>query len=207
MKTLIIKKNKQQGFSAVEILIAIFILSLIIVAVVSFQIDIFSLNKSSGDNLNIQEDLRRTLKTLSAEIRSMSPSNMGAYPIIQAGTSTLVFYDNIDNDTLVEKVRYFLVGTTLKKGVIKPTGSPLTYNSANETFKELAHNVANATTSIFSYYDSSYDGNSSPLTQPVDSSLVRLIKAEIIIDENPTKAPPPISLTTQVSIRNIKDNL
>jgi hypothetical protein len=137
----------------------------------------------------------------------MAPSNMGAYPIIEAGTSTLSFYTNADSDSLQEKVRYFLEDTTLKKGTIKPTGDPLIYNEASETTKELAHDIANGTTSIFYYYDTNYDGASDPLDQPADIPLIRLIKINVIIDNDQTKLPPPLSMTTQVSIRNLKDNL
>ena len=45
----------------------------------------------------------------------------------------------LDDDGLKEKIRYYLTGTTLKKGVIKPTGSPPVYLSANESC--LAHLV------------------------------------------------------------------
>jgi hypothetical protein len=137
----------------------------------------------------------------------MSPSAMGAYAIVQAATSSLTFYDDIDNDSSIEKVRYFLSGSTLKKGVVEPSGSPLNYNGT-ETIKELVHNIANnATTSIFSYYDSSYAGTSSPLALPVNVLSVRLIKVSLVIDSDPLKPPAPIYMSTQVSIRNIKDNL
>jgi len=202
-----LKKNKQKGFSTLEMIIAMFIFLIIGIAIVTFQLNLFSLNKISGNNLIAQEDMRQILKTIASEIRSMAPSNMGAYPITEAGTSTLSFYTNTDSDSLQEKVRYFLEDTTLKKGTIKPTGNPLIYNDASETIKELAHDMANGTTSIFYYYDTDYDGTSDPLDQPVDIPLIRLIKVNVIIDNDPIKSPPPLSMTTQVSIRNLKDNL
>jgi type II secretory pathway pseudopilin PulG len=201
------KQKKQGGFSIIEMIIVIFILTLISILVVNFQLDIFSLNRLSSDNLNIQTNLRQSLKTLTAEIRSAIPSTLGAYPLVQTSTSSLVFYTNTDSDTLVEKVRYFLDGQTFKKGTVKPTGSPLTYNPANESFKTLADNVTNSETAIFDYYNTDYDGTSPALSQPVDSGLVRLIKVTLIIDEDVTKLPPPVSITTQVTPRNIKDNL
>ncbi len=206
MKKILIIKNTQAGFSLVEILVSLFIVVIIGMAIVSFQINLFSLNRISNDNLLAQEDARRALKNMSTEIRSMSPSSMGAYAIVQAATSSLTFYTNIDSDSLQEKVRYFLDGKTFKRGVVEPSGSPLNYNGT-ETTRELIHDIANATTSIFSYYNSSYDGTSAPLTQPVDTLLIRLIKINVIIDKDPLKLPPPLFMTTQVSIRNLKDNL
>lgn len=207
MQKNLFKKNSQSGISVVEIIIAIFIFSLIGLAAVSFQLDVFSLNRISGDNIVAQEDARRVLKILSKEIRSMSPSSLGAYPILQAGTSSLIFYTNIDNDSLQERVRYFLTDNTLKKGTIKPVGNPLVYDEDNEKITEIVHNVISTTTPIFSYYDTNYDGLSPALIQPVDSLLVRLIKIDLIIDDDPSKLPATLYMTTQVSIRNLKDNL
>ncbi len=201
------KINTKSGFTAVEMLIAMFIFVIIGIAAVTFQLDIFSLNRISNDNLIAQEDARRALKNISSEFRSMSPSNMGAYALVQTATSSITFYNNIDEDSPIEKVRYFLEGTTLKRGTIKPSGTPFIYNPANETVREVIHNIANASSSIFLYYDTNYDGTSEPLTDPVNTPLVRLIKVNIIIDSDPSKSPAPLYMTTQASIRNLKDNL
>jgi prepilin-type N-terminal cleavage/methylation domain-containing protein len=205
MKIKLIKKNK--GFTVIEMLITLFILTLIGIALITFQIDLFSLNKFSNNNLIAQEDARRALKNISAEIRSLSPSSLGAYALVQTATSSFTFYNNIDSDSSVEKIRYFLAGSTLKKGITKPTGNPLTYNPTNEIIIALVHNIANATTSIFNYYDTNYDGQSDPLTEPVDTAQVRLIKINLIIDADPLKPPAPLYMTTQISSRNLKDNL
>jgi len=36
---------------------------------------------------------------------------------------------------------------------------------------------------------------------------VRLVKITIVIDKDPQTPPGPMTLTTQISIRNLKDNL
>ncbi len=200
-------KNKQKGFSAVETLIALFILTVVGIVLINFQINIFSLNKISSGNLVAQEDALSILKSMTGEIRSLSQGADGSYAIAQAGTSTLTFFSDTNNDSVTEKVRYFLSGTTLKKGVTKAAGNPLTYSQSNETVKEVIHDVANATSSIFNYYDDSYDGTSAALTQPVDPILIRLVKINITIDHDTKNPPPPLFLTTQVSCRNLKDNL
>jgi len=200
-------QDSKSGFTIIEVLVSIFIFTLIGLAVYSFQHNVFSLNKIISDSLAAQDEARRAFKTMNAEIRTASPSSLGAYALSETATSSFIFYSNIDDDFYKERVRYFLQGATLKKGVIKPSGVPLTYNPANETVSELAHDVANATTSIFSYYDTNYDGTTQPLAEPINVSAVRLVKITIIIDRDPTKPPAPITLTTQISIRNLKDNL
>ncbi len=201
------QQKLRSGFSIIEVLVAIFILSLVGAAVVTFQKDVFSLNTIISNSLTAQDEARRTLKMMTAEIRPLSPSSVGAYPIAEADPTSFIFYSDIDNDQLKEQVRYFLDGPILKKGVIKPSGAPLAYNPANEIISEVIHDVANGATPIFNYYDTNYDGTTPPLAQPVDIPTVRLIKITIVIDKDSNRAPGPITLTTQVSMRNLKDNL
>ena len=195
------------GFSLIEVLVSLFILSLIGVGVFSFQKNTLSLNRTISGNLAAQDEARRAFKSMSAEVRTASPSSLGAYAIAEAATSSLTFHSNIDADALKERVRYFISGATLKKGVIKPSGSPLTYNPANERVSELIHDIRNGTTPIFSYFDTSYDGTTGALPVPVNISAVRLLKINVIIDKNPAIPPEPLTMTTQISIRNLKDNL
>lgn len=199
--------NSESGFSVIEVLVSVFVLILIGLAVYSFQKNVFSLNRIIPQNLTAQDEARKALKSMSAEIRTASPSNLGAYALSETATSSFTFYSNVDGDSFKERVRYFVAGATLKKGVIKPSGTPLTYNPANEIVSELVHDTANAATSTFSYYDAGYDGTTQPLTEPIDISKVRLVKITIVIDRNPQAPPAPLTLTTQISMRNLKDNL
>lgn len=201
------KHNSQSGFSIIEVLVGIFILTLIGIAVYTFQKDVFSLNRIISGSLIIQDETRRVIKTMSAEIRTASPSSLGTYALVQVATSSFSFYSNIDDDLFKERVRYFVDGAILKKGVIKPAGSPLTYNPANEVLTELIHDVASLATSTFSYYDENYDGTTPPLAEPVDIATVRLVKITITIDKDPQAPPGPMTLTTQIQMRNLKDNL
>jgi prepilin-type N-terminal cleavage/methylation domain-containing protein len=204
--TFLNKYNPKSGFTIIEVLVSIFILTLIGLAVSSFFKDIFSFNRIISGSLTAQDEARRALKTMSAEIRTASPSSLGAYPLVQTATSSFAFYSNIDSDSFKERVRYFLEGVTLKKGIIKPSGSPLTYNPANEIITELIHDVANSATSTFNYYDTVYDGTTQPLTEPINISVVRLVKITIVIDKDSTQPPGPMTLTTQINMRNLKDN-
>jgi prepilin-type N-terminal cleavage/methylation domain-containing protein len=194
------------GYSIIEMLVVLFILGLVAVAAWTFQSDTISINRIFQSELWAQQDAQMALKSMSAEIRSASQSSVGAYAISQASSTSFIFYSDIDDDGLKERVRYYLEGAVFKKGVLKPSGSPLVYNPAGEILSDLVFSVSNGTTSVFEYYDSSYAGTSSPLVQPVDIPSVRLIKTTLIIAKNP-RSGAPMMLTTQVSIRNLKDNL
>ncbi len=200
--------HTQKGFTIIELLISIAIITALTVSVTSFQRDVFYLNNTLQSSLNAQLDARHVVKIAVAELRKASPSSLGAYPIELASSTGITFYSDIDSDGQKEKVRYYLSGTTIKKGVIAPSGNPLTYSSANEKTTTLINSVvASTTVPLFQYYSSTYTGTTSPLSIPVDVSTVRLIKITVIIDNNPAHSPAPIIITSQVTLRNVKDNL
>lgn len=192
----------------VELLISIFVMGLIGLTVSTFARDVFSLNYFLQGSLNAQIDSRHIVKVMVTEIREAGPSALGAYAIASTSASSITFYTDIDNDSVREKVRYFVSGTSVKRGVISPTGNPLTYLDANEKITTVVSNYVSSTTApLFQYYPSSYSGTTSPLSIPVDIPSVRLVKITVIIDKDPNKSPIQIITSSQVSIRNLKDNL
>ncbi len=200
-------QNKKTGFTLVEILVSMAIFVMVGLAIANYGRDIFSINTNLQNNLTAQMDGRQVVKKLVAELRSASPSSLGSYPIETAGTSTLVFYSNVDSDVYKERIRYFLTGTTLKRGVIKPSGNPLTYPSGSETLSTIVRDIKVSTsTAIFEYFDGNYAGTTTPLTQPVTISSVRLIRTTIVIEADANKSPNPITITSQAMLRNLKDN-
>lgn len=198
---------QQRGVTLAEVVVTVAIVAVVGVAVATFQKDVFSLNTALQGSLGAQFEATRVLKTAMAEMRSMSQSGAGAYPIAQAATSTITFYGDIDNDGQKEKVRYFLQNESLKKGVVEPSGNPVVY-TGTEKVESLINYVRNGTsTPVFDYYNSSYSGTTSPLSIPVDVLAVRLVKVTVIIDKDTARPPGAIVSTSQVSLRNLKDNL
>lgn len=197
----------KRGFTLVEIIIAAGIFVAISIIIGNFGRDIFFFNSDLNSSLSVQFDARQVLRKLISELRSTSPSSLGAYPIALASTSTLTFFSNIDDDSLKEQVRYFLQGSELRRGVTKPSGSPLTYNPGNEIISTVTHDVVNGVIPIFDYFSNNYAGTSSPLSLPVDTLSVRLVRVTLILDKDPNRPPTPITVTTQVMLRNLKDNL
>jgi prepilin-type N-terminal cleavage/methylation domain-containing protein len=200
--------TKSAGFTAVEVIISIAIISVIGYMVGQWAADIFRFNAIIANGLDAQLDARRVVKTIASELREASPSSTGAYPIALASTSELIFYGDIDNDGTKERVRYYLSGLILKKDVVKPTGNPLTY-SGGTTTSNIINDIRNSSTSIFTYYDTNYDGTTTtaPLAYPIDILAIRLIQVNIAVDRDPYRSPVPLYINTQVSIRNLKDNL
>ena len=116
-------KNKNKGFTIIETLFGVAIFVLIAGALTLFSKNVWTYNSFISLGLVNADAGRQILKTMVGEIRTASTADTGAYSISQAASSSFTFYSNIDNDNSKEKVRYFLSGTTLSKGVIKPRGT------------------------------------------------------------------------------------
>ncbi|MBP9748432.1 MAG: prepilin-type N-terminal cleavage/methylation domain-containing protein [Candidatus Pacebacteria bacterium] len=196
--------KKNTGFTLVEILFAVSIFIVVSLVMGAFARNTWVYNSFISSSFNNLNAGRTTLKTMVAEIRTASSGDNGAYVVSAASNTSFTIYSDIDNDALKERVRYFVSGNSLRRGVIKPTGSPLGY-TGTEVITTLIPNITNAT--VFEYYDKNYDGTTASLASPIQIPSVRLVKITVTIDENPNRAPGPITLTSQVTLRNIKDNL
>ena len=198
----------QKGFTLVETLVAMSISIIVMIAIGTFARDIFYTNSVQSGLFSTAQDSRAIIRTMTNELRSTSPGSDGSYPIVTAGTTTLTFFSDIYGNGIKERVRYFLATTTLEKGVVVPTGSPLSYTLSNESITALAYNVRNgSSTPIFNYYDGTFTGTSSPLTQPVSVNAIRLVQVSLTLDSDPNRSPLPRTYTTDVTLRNLKDNL
>lgn len=205
---------KRDGFTLIEFLITSVIVIIALGALIILQRDLLTLNLFFEEGLSIQRDAELVVNTAVAELRSASQSSIGAYPVEVAASSSLAFYSDIDSDPLKERVHYFLSGRDLWKSVIKPAGQPLTYSTSSqpipaaETLMVVLRNVvASSTVPIFSYYGGTYTGTSTPLFQPVNILNVRHVGIKVIVDSDPLRVPPAIIIGSEVTIRNLKDNL
>ena len=191
-----------------EVITALGIFVLIIAAVFVFETNVFSYNGSVSSSFQVAQDSQMLLRTMLSELREAVPGANGAYPLTSVGSTTISFFSDINNDGKAEQVTYTLVGTTLFRAVIKPSGTPVGYPVATQATTTIVMNVRNGTTTpTFEYFDTNYTGTSTPLSQPVTTTAVRLVKINITLDTDPTKSPAPITYTTQVSLRNLKSNL
>lgn len=204
------KLNNQTGVSLVETLIVIFAFALIMVS-----LNQFILSGYRAYNYNFQQtaainEARRGIETMVKEIREAKSGDDGSYPLVEAGDSEFIFYSNIDSDSATERVRYFLDGTSLKKGVTEPSGDPPQYNTANEKVATLSQYVRNgASTPIFTYYNGDWPGDTThnPLPTLTRLSDTKLMDVKLIINIDPSRPPNNFTLESDTQIRNLKTNL
>src|SRR3990167_2577518 len=150
--------KKQNGFTIAELIVSLAILTMIAIIITTFQQDIFVVNRGLVVQLKAQDDARKTVETMLTEMRGMSFSELGGYPIEEAEESSIIFYSDIDNDSVVERIRYFIDGSNLKKGIVEPTGDPLEYVIENEVVSVVAENLTSQTEPLFGYFNRTYAG-------------------------------------------------
>jgi type II secretory pathway pseudopilin PulG len=197
----------KKGLTMVEVLVAIGIFLLLITGIVELLLWGMHGRDVVWEQLSTQNEGRKIVQDFVNELRRASVSSIGAYPLEAANTSTIVFYSNIDSDTWRERVRYFLSDKILKKGVTKPTGTPLSYNPTNEIVTTVVNDVANGTSSLFYYYDQNYSSASgTPMSLPINITSVRMVGIKLLLEEKPNVAPAPFSIESKVEIRNLKSN-
>ncbi|MBI5022954.1 MAG: type II secretion system protein [Candidatus Magasanikbacteria bacterium] len=197
------EKNFKNGFTLIEIVVVLGIFMLLLVGLGYLMLGTFRAQYITFSQLQGQKEARTAVENFVKEARRADTSSIGSYLIDTATASVFAFYSDIDADTYREKVRYFLDGKNFKKGVIKPTGTPLTYNPVNEVITIVAQNVIS--NQIFSFYDENYDGTTAALTFPVNVTDIRLAKITLTIEQDAYVSPEPLIVTSQVKIRNLKE--
>lgn len=197
------KINFNLGLGLLESVVTISIVLTAVVLATSLIYQGLKLYRKSQQENETLTTLKKISKQMVSEIREMQTSQQGAYPLETAEEQTLAFYANIDQDDLIEKIRYFFENDTLKKGVIKPSGEPLTYNPEEEDIKTLLSDI-DTDNSHFSYFDENYWTNEDPLPFPVDKNKVRLIKIKLTVLIPSTNSD--FTITTAAQLRNLKEN-
>ncbi|MDD3888137.1 MAG: prepilin-type N-terminal cleavage/methylation domain-containing protein [Patescibacteria group bacterium] len=198
--------KKENGLTAIEVIIAIGIIALISGALYGFVKISLKAQQKSFAEIKAGNEARKAMLSMADNLRDVVQSETGGYPIKNAGNQTITFYSNIDQDDEVEQVRYFLSGTNLNMEVTEPQGTPLIYPNGQEVVKTVARYIQNGANPIFYYYDMNYTGTQSAIN-PSNIGEIRLIKIVIIVDANPNSNPPPTTMETEVQLRNLKDNL
>ncbi len=112
MKNSIFSKFKKQkpikGFTLIEVLVAVFVFTLAMVAVAGFIVLSYQIHGYNFEESVAIDEARRGIETMLKEIRAANTGDNGAYPIERADDKQFIFYGDIDDDGATERVRYFL---------------------------------------------------------------------------------------------------
>lgn len=204
-----IKKNNHQGFTLVEVIVASFLFVLISAGTAVFAVYYLKNYTFSFEENQAVGQAQTTITSMVRNIREARFAEDGAWAILQADDNNFIFYSDVTNDGRPDRVRYFLDGTDLKKGVIEPTTVPVTYPIASEKIYIIASNIYNQSIPIFRYYNGNWpsDTTNNPLAINQRILNTRLVRIYIRININSNTGSLPFEMTEDVQIRSLKDNL
>jgi len=200
MKNFFGKRNT--GFTLIEILTVTAIIIAIGGMVTKFQKNILSSNTYVKNSLIGESEVRIILRSFISEVRSATPSAVGGYTIESATPSSFIFFSDLNGNGNAERVRYFLEGTKLKKGIIYPAGDPLSYDQPERVVTIFGSMVPGT---IFEYYDGNYDGTGSPMASPTEPGSVRVVKINMSVDFDGAGPASAFSVSSMATIRNLKE--
>jgi type II secretory pathway component PulJ len=202
-------KKSGEGFTLIEMTVAIFAFAIIMVGMVVLLSQILSGSQKQSGLLSDQDQARKTAFGIINELRNAQTGLNGAYALETAGDQQIVYYSNEDKDGAIERIRYYLQNGKLYKGITEYNGS--TYNTSTEVSRLMQNDIANSSsTPLFYYYDGSYIGSSTQasLSQPVSVVAVKYVKVNLqVFNKAGVKNNNFFTVTAGGTVRNLKTNL
>ena len=203
------KYLKQKGVTLIEVLVTVSIFAVLVFGVSAMLSDIFTNQNQELLSLSNIDQARAVSSSFTNEIRNATTGSDGSYPLNQAGDNQIIFYSNFKvNNGTVNRIRYFVQDNSLYKGVVSPSGDPLTYNLLSESVALVQDDLSNGTAPLFYYYDGNYNGLTAALSQPINLNQVRFVKINLIVKNQTTaNGTGAFSVDAGAAIRAVKDNL
>jgi len=197
------------GFTIIEVSITGVLLVVLGASILGLQKIITDAQLFGFRNAESVDDATFAINQISKELRTLRNADNGSYPFVYGDDNQITFYVDYDSDTRSERIRYFLSGTTLYKGITEPTGFPVLYLSENENVRIITENVVNGSDPIFLYFNGDWpeDTTNNPLSTPASLSDVKLIKISLTINTDPDYERENYELSTSVQLRTLKNNL
>lgn len=166
----------------------------------------FFVNKYTIEQGLNNNALQVTINNFSKHIREARQSDSGGYLLEKANDFEIVFYTDLDDDQITERVRYFLDNNQLKIGASEPSGFPVEYPEGDENVRIVAQGIVNDSNDpVFYYYNSDFpsDTENNPLSTPASVEDVSLIRIYIQANVDPDHSPDNMEIETFVKPRNI----
>ena len=196
------------GFTLVELVIVIAIFSVLIFVTTQIVQDVLVGSNQQFLALNNIDNARLVTSQFVNEMRNAQIGVDGSYQLNTALSNQIIFYSKAANfGSTVNRINYYLSGTNLWKGVTVPSGSPQSYNIANEVKRIVQTNVVNLSP-VFAYYDGNYNGSTNPFTQPINVNTVKFVQMNLtVLNQVKAGSQTSFSISAGATIRNLKNNL
>lgn len=179
-----------------EVVVAVGIGALLVAAVSLLVGTGFNRSREQFEQVLTTEDARVQLERMSDTLRAAQNNSDDDWLILAEGHQIQI-HANIDDDVEVEKVRYVLEETNLKRAVEQPGES--------ENAQIVARSIRNVeqNQALFVYYDA----NGSPLdSASANANTVRQIEFTLLVDANEQQEPGIATVRTRITPRVVWDS-
>lgn len=194
------KNTYSRGMTFIEVVIWVSIFTVVISAISSSILFLYRTNKTSFEQAfaisSAQQGLREVMRT----IRESQYSIQGAFPIVSIAANDFAFYADVNDDGRVDRVHYFLQGNNLMRGVISPSGNPISY-TGSESVTTAATYVRNISQGVdtFRYFDKL----GAEITNYDHWTSVRFVTVRLAVRVSDSPIPDQFSLYSSAAIRNL----
>ena len=201
---MMIKKAKERGLTFIEVLVAVAVGAIVLVALFSLAGRFFGLSRTQVEQGRIVEDAKVEMERMSDAIRNARNVDFdgdGQFSggeerwIRRAGPGEIVMYTNADADDEPEMVRYWLDGDDLMRGVTELTGG-------GEVTEVLARSFRNVeqVRPLFTFY--SLGGiKAEAVDSSFDLKAIDRVGIFFVVDVDESKLPAAALVDTVVTPR------
>lgn len=193
--------NKLGGYTALEVIVVIGITSLVLGIITGSVLSFYKSNTNTLEQAIQVDSARKGVEYLVRDLREASFADDGSFPIIQNSSTSISFYSDVDRDFSVEKIRYFLEGTTLKKGITNAVGSPPLYTGTEQvtSVSEYIRNIEQGIP-VFRYYTAS----STEIASGANPTNVSFVTLDLVVNVDVNRLPGQFTLHSSATIRNLR---
>ncbi len=189
-----------KAFTLIETVVTIAIFAVVLFSVTSLIIYFYRTNTFVLEQTSAVESASIGVTDAMKDLREASYGADGAYPVVSASATEVTFYVDIKNNGVVDRIIYWLSGTTLYRGVTIPAGNPLSYAGQPETVTSIATDVHNGSTPLFRYFTST----GAQMAPPINVTDIASINTTITVNINPNRAPDNFTLSVGATLRNLR---
>lgn len=189
-----------RGMTGIETLVWIAVFTSAMLAITQSALYFYRTNSYTIQQASAVTSAQRGLDQTIRTIREATYASNGAYPIVSLAGSDLIFYADVDSDTEIERVHYYVTGTSLYVGTLNPSGNPAAYTGV-ESVSEISEYVRNVALGItpFTFFDE--DGVQ--ITNFSRIGDVRFITVNLVVNIDPNKLPEQLTLRSSAALRNL----
>jgi hypothetical protein len=187
--------------TSLEAVVSVSIFLFAMIAVISSVQYFYRTNTYAIEQSSAVTSAQRGVASMVKTMREAAYASDGAYPVVSIGQNDITSYADIDADPQIERLRYYISGTSLMRDVTDPTGDPPVYGAA-QTTSVVSESVRNIEQSVplFRYYDM----NGSLITDYTRIAYVRFIEMNVVVNVDPNRLPNQLILRSSAALRNLR---